>query len=767
MTNTIRQEQGTSPDSGDGAVAPLYVLFFLSGMTGLVYEVMWMRSFSLVFGSTTRAAAAVLAAFFGGMALGNLLGGRWARQRSAALWRYGLAEIVIAIGALSVGVWLWLYHAVYPALYQSPIGSGGAMTILRMLLAFAALALPCIAMGATLPLMSQALVAHAGHIGRRASGVYALNTIGATLGVLLAGFLLPVWLGTRHTIYAAVATNVLIGVAAMWLSRRPGAGAADPGPEEQTAVAAVRRGDPFIIGAVVLSGFGTLALEVLFTRLIMSETDCSVFSFAVMLATFLVFLALGALVVSIWVDRMRRPWLFLAWTQAIAAVLIMVSPRVFLMSLVLADAAKPASVGLALWRIVGKSVLVMGPAVFLIGMTLPTAWRIASRRAAELGQRVGRLTGYNTLAAVVGSVAAGFVIIPGLGLGQGFALLGGTYALLSMLAWSRVYDDHRRANACLIVGLALGLLYVMKLWVVVPMQPNPEDRLLRYHEGEGATVAVFEKPGGDRYLTVNSHYILGGSSPAAIALQRCQGQLPLTLHPNPEQVAFIGVATGISVSSITEFPVRRVVALELIPGVVDATADFATANRRVLHDPRVQTLVADGRNHLFVTAERFDVVVGDLFIPWEAGTGYLYTTEHFESVACHLKPGGIFAQWLPAYQLGLEEVRIITATFVDVFPQSTLWLYTHGQAPVVALLGCADEAGAETMRQRARQHASRLPAGVSFVCGVDRLRPWVSTAQRNSDEYPRIEFMAAASHFVRSAEEVDVLVAALRSLQTR
>lgn len=171
---------------------PLYVLFIISGIAGLIYEVMWMRNFSLVFGSTTRAASAVLAAFFFGMAIGNMLGGRWAKDRAGALLRYGLAEFAIALGALIVIAWVNFYQAHYPELYQSRLAAGGGLTVIQLLLAFLAMAPPCVAMGATLPLISRAIVVHTGHLGRRVGGIYALNTLGATAGVLLSGFILPV-----------------------------------------------------------------------------------------------------------------------------------------------------------------------------------------------------------------------------------------------------------------------------------------------------------------------------------------------------------------------------------------------------------------------------------------------------------------------------------------------------------------------------------------------------------------------------------------------
>src|SRR5262245_4864994 len=206
-------------------------LFASSGLTGLVYEVMWVRSFGLVFGSTTRAVSVVLASFFLGMALGNWLGGRLAGGRRNALLLYGLLEVAVAAGALLVLVWLDGFRALYPALYQSWLGVPSVLTALQVLLALSAMVPPCVAMGATLPLVSHAIVDRVGHVGRRVGLIYALNTVGATVGVLLAGFVLPVALGVRASVQLAAAVNVGIGALAVLLwraGREPQAGQLEP-----------------------------------------------------------------------------------------------------------------------------------------------------------------------------------------------------------------------------------------------------------------------------------------------------------------------------------------------------------------------------------------------------------------------------------------------------------------------------------------------------------------------------------------------------------
>ncbi len=759
------QESRSAATAGffDPRLLILYGLFFSSGVAALVYEVMWMRSFSLVFGSTTEAASAVLAAFFGGLAVGSLWGAKLAAKRSAALWRYGIAEIVIAAGALLVDVWILWFRNLYPEIYGLALGSDWILTALKLLLAFVAMGIPCIAMGTTLPLITRVLVGGREHLGRRVGTAYALNTIGAMTGVMLAGFVLPPAIGTRNSIYLAVAVNVVVGVAAMLYARSGRAEAAvddEPGAEAATPQKGGKI-DPAVLAVVVASGFGTVALEVLYTRLIVNVTDSSVFSFALMLATFLVFLGLASLAVSRIVDRLENPWRLLAWTQSLAVIAILISPRFFQIT----SESAPGSLDVYLLRLLRQLVLVAGPTILLLGVALPIAWKIATRNAAESGLRVGRLTGLNTFGAVAGSVITGFVVIPKLGIPLGILATALLYCGLAVLSWLRGYGRMQAAAAGVVLLGTFVALFTLGAVQVFFLEVGPEQRVVKLVIGESVNVAVIDDPQVGRIMKVNNNYVLGRSDPLAVAMQRGQGGLPLLLHPDPKSVAFIGVATGGSVSPVLDFPVERVLAIELLSEVVEAAAYFEAVNRRVLKSDKVEVLVADGRNHLFATEEKFDAVIGDLFAPWQAGTGYLYTTEHFHSVADRLQDGGLFVQWLPAHQLSVEELRMITATFLGVFPQAELWLSRPDVQALGSLALVAWIDGEPSPVERAAiARASTDFAGLEYVSGADVLKRWSSGALINSDERPRIEFSAAVSRFQKGGhvEEMRSLITELR-----
>jgi len=744
----------------------LYLIFFASGCAGLVYEVMWARSFGLVFGSTTRAAAVVLAAFFLGMALGNWLGARSAvTTRGGALRRYAWLELGIATTALLVLAWLALYHGLYPRLYRATSAAPAALSALQLGLAALALAPPCLGMGATLPLMARAVVESEAHLGRRLGFVYALNTFGGVLGVILAGFWLPVALGVRGSMFLAALLNVVAALAAFGAARGLPDEAAPARAERRTAPA---RPAPSLSGVrslalvAAVSGFGTLALEVLFTRLLVNAMDSSVFSFALVLGTFLVSLALGSALVSAVVDRLRSPWPLIAAGAGLGAAAIVVAPalltRIWLRSFEEPFWLGPLGTASLLLPI---SALVMGPPALLIGTVLPATWRAAIARADDAGALVGRLTGLNTLLGVVGSLAAGFVLIPALGTGASLLAVASLYAALATAAALRAWRGRAAWAAALGIACAFALLASRETWQITPTVVPQGQRLLAIDEGEGATVTVLEGERGERELVVNTRYTLGGTGGGHV--HRSQGELALALHGAPRDVAFIGVATGMSVTSVLSHPsIERVVAIELLPGVLRLAEWFREANRGVLSYPRVTIQLADGRNHLFGTDERFDAIVGDLFVPWHAGTGYLYTAEHFSNVRARLREGGVFAQWLQLDQASVSEIRSLAGSFTAAFDDAELWLNRMDRSrPLLAFVG-----------YRGRGGAARDPGleRVRRVCGAEVLREWSREAPRNTDDRPVIEFSAAASHYgstTRRVREGLAAVAWLRAEEER
>ncbi len=743
----------------------IHVLFFLGGVSALVYEVLWMRNFRLVFGSSTQAAAAVLAAYFAGMALGNLIGARLSRL-SRPIRVYGCAEIAVGLLALLVGPWLALFDQLYAQLYAWAGAQPWLLTAARLLLAAVAIGPPTMAMGATLPLLTRALVIHTDHVARRTGYLYAVNIVGATSGALLASFWLPVWLGVQQSLLLAVGISIVIGGVAVLLRTADDAAAEQGAAAVASAIADTSRPtSALVLLCVALSGFGTMSLEVLYLRMLSQTSEGSVYSVGLMLAIFLLSLAAASFWVARRLDR-TDPWRFVGWTQAAGIVAILASPWVYRLALMLTPVVVANTVTAHLLLLGAASAAALGLPVLLTGVVLPTMWKVAIRSAGTSGASVGALTGVNTLGGVAGALIGGFVLLPWLGLDGGILLVATLYGLLAVVAFWCGFTGFRRWASGAICVAIVSAWFTSGLWRST-RQPLAEGQsLVTYRDSESASVAVVQSRDGHRTLKLNHLYTLGSSAAAEREVR--QGRLPLLLHPRPKRVALIGVATGMTTSAVLDFPVRRAVGIELVPDVIDTLAYFKRWNRSVFNDTRVHLVAEDGRNHLLGTREQFDVVISDLFIPWHAGTGDLYTVEHFKVVQRRLAPGGIFAQWLPGYQLTVEEARTIAASMLQVFPAVTLWRNDfHAEQPIFVLVGYRDGLAMDAAAVRAncaRLASSGGPpdvfllsaAGVEmlYVSGDAALREWARGAVLNTDDRPYIEYATPKSFFRHRQQDV-------------
>jgi spermidine synthase len=608
--------------------------------------------------------------------------------------------------------------------------------------------------------------------------LYALNVLGATVGAALAGFVLPMSLGVNNAVYLAATINMLVGLGALALSvsQTSAAAATSAAPSAVDVVAPAREAPRWIALVAIVSGFGTLALEVLYVRTLSFNTAGSVYNFGLMLVIFLLSLALGSAIVARLGDSWNL-WRLLAVTQAAAMVGILLAPILFDLGMTLTTVGDGETYSSLLARFALVSLFTLGPPVILAGMVLPATWKLTARDAAEMSRYVGHLVASNTLAAVAGSLVTGFFLLPWLGLGGSLLLVAALYGALAIAGFWRGYRGIGRWIGCAVCLAIPAGWFASGAWRIDAVPLAKGEKLVRYRDGAGASVAVIEHANGHRTLKMNNNYTLGSSASAARELR--QGRLPLVLHPRPRNVAFIGVATGMTVSAVKDFPVEHAVAIELVAEVGDALADFKTWNRSVFDDPRVELVVEDGRNYLLGTDEKFDVIVSDLFVPWHAGSGDLYSVEHFRTARSRLAEGGIFAQWLPGYQLTVDEIRTIAASLLEVFPAVTLWrndfeldrplvcLVCYKDAARLDAQALADASGRLAKTSGAADSFLSSPLGVCmlYVAGDATVRSWARGAPLNTDNHPYIEFTTPGSfhrHRQRDVAPIDRLLTGFR-----
>lgn len=718
------------------------LLFLVSGALGLVYETLWMRRLAALLGGTAPAAAATLSGFFLGLGAGSLLFGDRVRRASRPLAFFGLLEMGVGLGALAVGPLLDLYRPAYAVVYGALSGHPAAFVALKFLLAAIALAVPAACMGGSLPALAAAVEGGSHHALAR---LYRVNVLGAALGALAVPFVLLPRLGVSGAEAAAVSGSFGVGGAALLLARRM-----PPTLSEVEASGGMAGRGPLLLGAA--SGAATLGLQALWMRMFALVHESSVYSFTVVVVVFLLGLAGGAGLAGLLSPGAGAERRAMGWSWSVAGILTVVSPWLFHR---LTDGLEYVPAGDwsgGLWRLLGLSALILLPPTVALGVAVPLLLE-TSRRAAggNAGRAVGRLLAANTAGAIAGPVAVTFLIAPGLGLWWSLAVLGTAVALVGAFV-----SPGRGARVVAVAGTALGLLVVAAAsWP--PVRLAPGERLISVREGALGTTAVLADARG-RWISVNNTYVLGGT--AGLVEERWQAHLPLLLHPAPRRVAFVGLGTAITAGGALLHPVEEIVALEIVPEVVEAARqDFAETNGGVLDDPRTQVVVDDGRNYLAVPRRPFDVVVGDLLVPWRPGEAALYTREHFGAVREALAPEGIFCQWLPLYQLSPQQAAMLIRTFVGVFPQATLWRGGFlADEPTLALVGRKSDRPLDAAVIDARVHAAAgaaaphdpflaHPAGLwMFLIGaVSPSAPWLDGVPANTDAHPWVE-LASARH---------------------
>jgi spermidine synthase len=723
--------------------AALPFLFFGSGAVGLVYEVLWMRRFTVLFGGTALATTATLSGFFLGLALGSAAFGERAKRWRQPLRAFGLLEIGVGVGALMLEPILDLYGRAYPALQAALSPYPFAFAVAKLALAMVAVGIPTFCMGGTLPALSEAVAPAGSSVGIPVGGLYAINLLGATLGTLAVPFLLLPRLGVEGSYLCAVAASLGIGLTAWIAGATSDRAMVEPSPPAREAT-----GLGPVLGLSAFSGACTLGLQVLWTRMFSLVHENSLYSFAVVVFVFLSGLAGGAALARGALRRGLDPRRFLGIAWLVAGVLMLVSPRFFHR---LTDGFAYLPGHSSAGRLLTMAAIVMLPATVALGTALPLLMELAGRqRRGSAGPVMGRLLAANTVGAILGPLLATFLLGPRLGLWWSVVALG----LVTAAAAAQV--GLARGQKALAGGGLLAALMLIRPADLPPVRVRAADgeRLLSIREGSYGTTAVIADA-HDRWITVNNSYVLGGT--AAAGEERWQAHLPLLLHPAPRRVAFLGLGTGITAGAALHHPVETVVALEIVPEVVGAAReDFADVNGRLLDDPRVAVVTDDGRHYLASPPHPFDVIVGDLLVPWRPAEAPLYSREHFESVRRALAEGGLFCQWLPLYQLSGEQLAIIARTFLDVFPHATLWRGNFlPEEPTVALVGHLGSRPLDpaAIDERIRTLAARSDSGFPFLAhpaGVWLLLagplkpevPGLSAGHRNSDSRPWVELLS-------------------------
>jgi spermidine synthase len=756
----------------------LIFLFFVSGACGLIYEVLWLRNFTSTFGVTVYATSIVLAAFMGGLALGSYLLGRFAELRGSPLRIYSFLEIGIGLYALFIPLIFSRLNSLYSLFYLHWSDDLTLTLAVRLAFSFMVLLFPTTMRGATLPVMSKFFATHQSMVGKESGRLYAFNTLGAVTGAVCTGFILIPLIGVSKTNYLAASLNISVGLIVLLFGSAFEAPAFEAPIRRRRSVPRRRRSvenSPpnvqmnskearWILLLIGISGFAALSYEIIWTKVMSIITFNTVFAFTSMLAAFLLGIALGSYVFVKSLDARKDLWtMFLAIQLGIGAYAF-VSPQLFgsLAGHYYKYQTEIVTTGVSWGFFVFKqfllSALIMMVPTLLMGATFPLACKIYSLGTGKKAAGVGNVYASNTLGAIAGSALTGLIFIPVSGL-KGGLLVAGSLSLSAAVISLFLNSNNRRgrARSLLVLASVIALLYIVVINtdLVFMKQVRKMVGEVIFHREDATGVVEVVSRDGQRYMITNRLHTEGSSVPSAIYYQKKQGYFPLLLHPDPESFIEIGLGTGIGFSAVSYEKVKEPEIVEISKGVVEAAAFFNGENDNVLHKPKVKLIMDDGRNYMFLTRRKYDLIVMGLFTPYRWGVGYLYTRETYLNAREKLKDGGIVVQWLALSQFTPDNLKMVVNTFSSVFPYIYLW----DKGYYLALMGMNEELEVDFERFKAAFRAPSIKADLekwglddpynylaSFLMGSEEAKKFALGASLNTEDRPRIEFSSLEVH---------------------
>jgi spermidine synthase len=814
------------------------VLFFFSGASSLIYQVIWTRQMVFIFGSTSFASATVLSAFMGGLAIGSYSAGRVADKIKNPFLLYGLLEGAIGITALSAPFLFDAVLPIYKSFWLQFHLSLLPFSLLRFLIVFFILIIPTACMGATLPLLSRVITDKLSVVGSRVGLLYSINTLGAVFGAISGGFLLIPNLGLNASTMLAAAGNVILALSVVGLNsrflsmaqeipilvsdnvlaekmdegkhkkqskrkkkKRQQEKAAEIEPtdsdsepkanrnlEEQSTssdVSKLSRDAIFIMICFGISGAIAMIYEVSWTRALLLIVGSTTYAFSIMLSTFLIGIFLGSLLATRIVDRLNNAALSFALLQVILGLAGMLAIFLFNYLPYLNLAANNfdihnADLGMTVRFFL--SGLVFLPITLVLGASFPFAVKACTADLERLGRSVGTLYSVNTMGAIVGSFAAGFFIIPALGVEQTLIACSAANTVCGAILLFNLQAENR--NLLLVTGSSLCAISLLfwawqkpEIWDIHALTSSQKSRrgltlrtrtnllpfqkwkadidksfqILFRKDGMCANVVVVEYPDKQRALFTNGH-IDASDTANDMPTQILLPSIPLLLHPHPLTMADVGWGSGCTMGYALLFPIENMVCAEIEPSVVETSSFFHHVNLAPEKDKRLRIEINDGRNYLLATEEKFDVISSEPSNPWQAGVCNLYTKEYFQICHDRLKPGGIFAMWWQFNEVPHDDLARVFAALKKIFKHVVVFQTFPGDIaacasdePIKINLQAVEQClkSNPQLRRNLAAHAHlEFPEDLALrVCITDEaIDKLLSGVQPNTDDRNYIEF---------------------------
>ena len=756
----------------------LYTVFFISGGVGLAYEIVWARQLSLLFGVSIYAVSAVLVAFLGGLGLGAEFFGRKLDKGYQPLFLYAFLEIGLGIYILLFPFWLMVFEKIYIFLHPGTEGISFYVLSIRFILAIFILIIPAALMGGTLPALVRYFADHEEAAGHFTGKLYAINTLGAMVGCIATGFWMVEHLGLTTTLRVGASINLAIGLFALLVA---GISATASPPFREQAdfktsqnVKRSNNRDITLLVLFALSGFCALALEVLWTRALILLLNNSTYAFSLILAVFLLGIGAGSFVTSRYAGRSfmhgERYFAFFQIGIGLFALLSLAGlalnePLIGWINIIIDNGSWLSGILPDNERMAAAilfSLFIVFPCTFLMGGGMPLIVEAIASKRKKIAGDVGRIYAVNTFGCVIGSLAAGYAMVPLIGIHKSIvavswlAILGGCYLIFTRLPLDKVKIG---AFVLLIVLPLTGYLSTKGdiSYLLSVQKLDAGSRVEYYQEGAAATVLISVQ---ESDMAINREPIkrlwingdpIAGSFREALQLERLQAHIPLLLHKNPKNALIICFGTGSTVGAAAAHGLENTTGVDISPEVFNAGSLFAKGNLNAIENNKVTLVEEDGRNFLLTTNRKFDFISSEPPPPSNAGIVSLYTSEYYRLNSKRLAKGGIVSQWIPLHHLSENDFKMLVASFVDVFPYTSMW-YTKWDAIMIGSNeeividfervreGMKNPAVASSLKGIGVTNAYQLIA--NYMMGRAEMQEFVKGIDPLLDDRPVVEFSA-------------------------
>lgn len=772
-------------------------LFVFSGAAGLIYQVTWFKHLSYFLGNSTYTQSIVLATYMGGLAIGAWWWGRKADESVKSLRVFALLEIGIAL-------YCFFYYPIFERLKRffidyvssNELPSDSSFTLLiKLMVCIAAILIPAILMGGTLPVLVKYFSTRINQVGKNVAIFYFINSLGAVIGTIFAGFYFLQAFGLSYTTYIGAGMDLGIGIICLFLSYKIGHSAKfeNDDKERETRFKLTKRQFNIVLLIAGISGLSAMIYEIVWLRLLIPILSSSTYSFSVILAVFISGITIGSYIVFKVSDRIKNPYRFLGYCQMGIVITILLSMPFYerlpyyIWSAIGDSLASSASYSYYIFiQFFFVFLLIITPTIFM-GMTLPIASRLSVTEVKNTGKVVGRVFAINTLGTVLGSLAAGLILIPLIGIKNTlqFAVLLNLVLALIVLFTKERLTQGTKISVLSILLISLVIYFGntrQESWAYsimlseVPRKINrieppdsyaafydlaeDHDKIHYYEEGVNGTIVVAQNK-KETYLFTNGKG--DANSVGDLSTQISLGLTPVILHPSPDSVFVIGYGAGTTIGHVMLHPrVKFGEVAEISGEVIDASKYFSEINGEPLKNNNLRVIQDDGLSALLVSPRKYDVIISQPSNPWSAGMGNLFTKEFFRTCKDKLHEGGYVAQWFNLYEMDDKSLKLILRTALSEFKHVSLWHISHSDI----LILCSENDLNQDLNQieknylASTQELSKIdihafPAFLSqqLTSERDRIVNYVGNGPLNTEDLPLLEHWAPKAYYYNSKPE--------------